>query len=122
MKIFSDKLKVFFLNKINFFIFWAILLLNLTFVYILLRYIDFARESHVLHYNFYFGIDLLGRASNLWLVPVFGLGIFIINFFIGFAIYKKRENFFISNFLLLTSLFINIQFLMYLLGILSIEY
>lgn len=46
----------------------------------------------VLHYNVDFGIDLVGNPIRIYLFPVFGLGIFLINFLI-LAILAKDKNF-----------------------------
>jgi len=45
----------------------------------LIVYIKPTGESHVLHYNIYFGIDQIGPGIKLFLFPLFGLIILVIN-------------------------------------------
>ncbi|MAF13962.1 MAG: hypothetical protein CMI53_03645 [Parcubacteria group bacterium] len=44
-----------------------------------------------LHYNIYFGIDLLGSKYQLFLLPVLGLIFFFINLLIGSMVYTKEK-------------------------------
>lgn len=44
-----------------------------------------------LHYNIYFGIDLLGPWYQIFLLPTIGLVIFIINFFLGTIFFLKEK-------------------------------
>lgn len=118
----NHKLKVFFGNKIVYPVIIFILLIDITIFLMIYKYIDFTRQSHVLHYNFYFGIDLLGGGSNLIYIPIVGFMIFLINFLLAFWIYNKKEEFFASYFILFAALFVNIELFMYILGIISIEY
>lgn len=118
----NDKLKVFFSNRVVYPISILTVLLNISMFFMLYKYVDFSRDSHVLHYNFYFGIDLLGGAINLIYVPIIGFLLFVVNFIWAFWVYKNKESFFLSYFVLVATLFANIELFMYLLGIISIEY
>lgn len=51
---------------------------------------DFA-ELIPLHYNIYFGIDLLGYWYQIFLLPLSGLVIFLLNFWLGLIIYQKEK-------------------------------
>ena len=51
-----------------------------------------------LHYNIYFGIDLLGPWYQIFLLPILGLAIFLFNLFLG-IIFFKPERRLISYFL-----------------------
>jgi len=56
-----------------------------------------------LHYNIYFGIDLIGEWYKIYFIPGFGLIIFFINLIISFIIYKTEK--IISYFLIFASMF-----------------
>jgi hypothetical protein len=69
----------------------------------------------VLHYNVDFGIDLVGNPRQIYLFPLLGLGIFLLNLII-LAFFYKDKNFKILTHLLLGaailfSLFLNIALL-----------
>lgn len=61
----------------------------------------------VLHYNVVFGIDLVGDASRLYLIPLLGLGVLLVNFFLG-AILKNNRDRVIATMLLSVALLVNI--------------
>lgn len=44
----------------------------------------------VLHYSVYFGIDLIGQWYELYLMPIVGSFILLINFILFLAFYKKQ--------------------------------
>ncbi len=44
-----------------------------------------------LHYNILFGVDLIGPVWKVYLVPILGLVILIINFLIGWFFYKQDK-------------------------------
>lgn len=53
----------------------------------------------ILHYNVYFGVDMLGDWKNLFLLPAVGLILFFINFFLSLYFYRRKER--IASYLLL---------------------
>lgn len=53
----------------------------------------------ILHYNVYFGVDMLGNWKNLFLLPAVGLFLFLINFFLSIYFYRRKER--IASYLLL---------------------
>lgn len=116
-----DKFRNFFGKRT---VFWSIigtLSLNYYIWYIINYYIDFSKSSHVLHYNVYFGIDLLGSPLNLFFAPVIGLLVFLVNLIFSFYIYNPKKNsLLLSYFLLYTSLFINLELVMYIVLIVGI--
>lgn len=65
-------------------------------------------DNIALHYNVEKGIDLYGEASNLYILPFFGLFIFILNFSIFSIINNKKDRVFIAYTLLGSSFFVNI--------------
>lgn len=49
-------------------------------------------SGHIaLHYNIYFGIDLLGPWFNLFYLPIIGLVIFLINLTIGALSFEREK-------------------------------
>jgi len=63
-----------------------------------------------LHYNIYFGIDLLGPWYQFFLLPSLGLLFFIVNFIISLMIYSKEKV--LSYFLVSASSFIQLIFIL----------
>lgn len=59
-------------------------------------------ELLVLHYNIDFGIDLIGEPRRIFLYPLFGLGIFALNWIIAAAL-RRRQYFRLFTHLLLTT-------------------
>jgi hypothetical protein len=66
-------------------------------------------ESIVLHYNIYFGIDLIGQWYRVFELAYLGLGIFLLNVIIGGFIYLKDK---ILTIFLTTSTFFCLIFLL----------
>ncbi|MDZ7799113.1 MAG: hypothetical protein U5L76_05965 [Patescibacteria group bacterium] len=85
------ELGVLFANKIFLINFIISLILNL--VVWLLLYMQFqpTQEPVILHYNIYFGIDLIGDWYKIFALPLFGFIIFFINFFFSIIIYHKEK-------------------------------
>lgn len=48
-------------------------------------------EPIILHYNIFFGIDLIGPWFKIYLIPLFGLICFFINFALSAIIYKRSK-------------------------------
>ncbi len=46
-------------------------------------------EELFLHYNILFGVDLIGPAWQVYLVPLSGFMIILVNFLLGWALFKK---------------------------------
>lgn len=118
-----DKFRIFFSKKP---VFWSIIItlsLNCYIWYLINHYVDFSKTSHVLHYNVYFGIDLLGSPLNLFFIPIIGLAIFLLDLIFAFSIYDSKKNLLLlPYFLIYTSLFINLELVMYMALIIGIEY
>jgi len=81
---------------------------------------DSVKDLFILHYNVDFGINLVGRVERVYIMPLFGLLILIINLFLLLYFYKNNK--FISH-LLLTSVFlVNVFLLMALASIYLINF
>lgn len=60
---------------------WAILL-------IFVKPVDF---SVILHYNVYFGVDVVGDWRKIFFLPALGLFLFFLNLFLAGNFYKQEE-------------------------------
>jgi len=78
-------------NKTNIFLIFVMVLINIS-NWILL-YVKFKPQSNpiYLHYNIYFGIDLIGPWYQIYIIPVIGLVIIIVNSLFSILLYKKEK-------------------------------
>lgn len=118
----KDKFKIFFTNRIMSRFLILILLVNLVMGFLLYRFVDFSKDSYVLHYNNYFGIDLLGASSNLLYIVLGSLALMILNIIIAFMVFAKKNNFFIPNIIMAASFFVDLEILFYLIKMINLEY
>mgnify|MGYP006306610163 CR=1 FL=1 len=72
-----------------------------------------------LHYNIYFGVDLVGYWYRLFFLPLAGLLIMLVNFIIAAFFYKKER--LLVYFLIFSSSFIQIIIFLAALAIVSIN-
>ena len=84
-------------------------LLNIS-IWALSFFIDSRIEGQqiALHYNVDFGIDFYGDKNNIYIIPVLGLLIIIINFCLIASVSRSRDRRFISHVLMITSMVTNI--------------
>jgi hypothetical protein len=66
-----------------------------------------------LHFNIYFGIDVIDKWTQAFMVPSIGLVVILINLVLSYLVFSKEK--FIAQFLLASSLFV--QVLLFLAGI-----
>ncbi len=66
-------------------------------------------ETIPLHYNVYFGIDLIGSWQKVLIMPLIGSVIFILNGLLAYFLYVKEK--LLSYFLVISSAFVQIVFL-----------
>ena len=108
----------FFYVKIYFGLFIFINGLNWLFsYYIYSNILPKTRELIALHYNVEFGVNLIGDARNIFVLPSLGLLVIVLNFSLLLAIYKLKNSKFLGNFLLLPAFISNIYLLI---GLVSI--
>ena len=82
------------------------LLINI-FFWLALWYLTLSAEGSIpLHYNIYFGVDLLGSKNEIFKLPLIALLIFLINLALSLFFYKKEKIF--SYFLVLAGFLIQI--------------
>lgn len=107
-KIFSDFFQVFesFFAKI-----YLILILFLNFLsWISVGYINYKAgdNSLILHYNMDFGVDLLGSATKLFIIPLLGLIFFLINSILLIIFLRFSDFKFLAHLLLASTLLISL--------------
>lgn len=66
-----------------------------------------------LHFNIYFGIDVIDKWTQAFMVPSIGLVVILINLVLSYLVFSKEK--FVAQFLLASSLFV--QVLLFLAGI-----
>lgn len=66
---------------------------------ILKIFIDPVDLPIILHYNVYFGVDMLGNWKSVFILPGIGLVLFFINALLSINFYQKKER--IASYLLL---------------------
>ncbi|EKE15854.1 MAG: hypothetical protein ACD_11C00103G0056 [uncultured bacterium] len=69
----------------------VLLLLNFTCWGLLLFFIRPVDFPLILHYNVYFGVDIIGDWRQIYLLPAIVTLIFIINTILGYFFYKQKE-------------------------------
>lgn len=104
-------------NKTNLGFFFGSLFFNI-FGWIFLAYFIKPSEYPIpLHYNIYFGIDLIGSYRRIFTLPLIGLFIILMNFVLGFWFYLKDR---LVNYILLLTAF-TVQIFV-LIGVVSLIY
>ena len=81
--------------------FFVSIFLNILLWIFILWQIKPGADPVYLHYNIYFGIDLIGSYFRLYFMPLSGLIIFLLNAVISAIIYKQEK--IISYFLIIIS-------------------
>ncbi len=76
-------------------------LANWGFIAYFIRPVDF---PIILHYNIYFGVDVIGDWRQIYFLPAIGLLILSVNTVLGYLFYKQKER--IAAHLLLLATFI----------------
>ncbi|HOW60440.1 MAG TPA: hypothetical protein P5548_02140 [Candidatus Moranbacteria bacterium] len=96
MKLYSLIIKKFFLNEfftsgIVHWVFIGSLVVNLAnwgLIIFFIRPVDFLL---ILHYNVYFGVDIIGPWWQLYFLPLIGIIILSINTILSYLFYQKKE-------------------------------
>jgi len=107
----QDKLIAIFLALALFF--------NLALWVILISMIRPTTDSIVLHYNIYFGINLVGEWWKIYFIPGVSFLIFIVNLYLGLRLYQKRS--LLTYFLSFFSLFIQVLILVGIINLIFIN-
>lgn len=75
----------------------------------------------VLHYNVYFGVDVIGDWWQVYLLPLIGLIILIANTILGYMFYQKKERL-AAHLLMLATFIVQIGVTVGVAGLLAINY
>lgn len=96
----------------------AVNIINWILLKIFIKPVDF---PIILHYNVYFGVDTTGRYQLVFLLPLIGLVLFIINFLLSRYFYARKER--IAGYLLLmATLMIELSLFVASLSVIIINY
>ncbi len=112
-----SRFKVFYKDRFNFWLLNASLFLFLL-TWSLFLFKSFKPSSlAILHYNIYFGFDVLGHWRWLFLIPGISFLFSVLDIYIASVLWTKQAIW--SQFLLLTVLLLNFAIFIFLLNILS---
>ncbi len=91
---------------------------NWLFIAFFIRPVDFLI---ILHYNVYFGVDLIGSWWQMYLMPLIGLLIAFANAFLGYLFYQRKERI-VAHLLMLATLIVQVGISIAVAGLLLINY
>lgn len=126
MKFFSKKIRKFFAKEYfeNLIVLWLLgigLFVNLaiwTALVIFIKPVDF---PIILHYNVYFGVDMIGNWKEIFSLPSIGLFLLILNSFLALFFYEKKEKI-ASYILLIASVMVQINLAIAITSLILINY
>jgi len=75
----------------------------------------------ILHYNVYFGVDLIGDYKQVYLLPTIGLILFIVNQILAIFFYERKERI-ASYILLMATLMIQLSLIVASMSVILINY
>jgi len=75
----------------------------------------------ILHYNVYFGVDMLGNWKQVFMLPFLGLILFIINFYLSLYFYHQKERI-ASHILLMATLMLQLSLIVASISMIIINY
>jgi len=75
----------------------------------------------VLHYNVYFGVDMVGKWWQAYFLPFIGFGVLAVNTTLGYLFYKQKERI-VAHLLLLAALVVQIAVSIAVASIIMINY
>ncbi len=82
----------------------GLILLNWLFVYII--NINVSQDLVVLHYNVDFGVNLIGSVKQVYIIPLMGLIVFIINLVL--SVFVNKQDKFFTHLLLGATMLVNV--------------
>jgi len=92
--------------------------LNWGFIAFFIRPVDF---PIILHYNVYFGVDVIGSWWQVYFLPLIGLLILSVNTFLGFLFYQQKERI-VAHLLVLATFIVQICITIAVASLLIINY
>lgn len=75
----------------------------------------------ILHYNVYFGVDIMGNYKEVYILPFIGIILFLTNLFLSLYLYMKKERI-ASYLLMMASLMIQLALLVASISVIIINY
>jgi hypothetical protein len=75
----------------------------------------------ILHYNVYFGVDMLGNWKQVFILPLLGLILFTINFCFSLYFYHQKERI-ASHILLMATLMLQLSLIVASISVIIINY
>jgi hypothetical protein len=100
--------KEFFRNPIIQWLFIATIFINLVAWTLLAIFIRPSADPIWLHYNVYFGVDIIGSWWQAYILPVMGLFFFFVNFVLGYYFFNTKERI-ATHILFLASLLVQVS-------------
>jgi len=100
-------------DKFSMFVLLTNVFLNISIWIFLIFRLEPSEYPVPLHFNIYFGIDVIDKWSQAFLIPGIGLVVIFLNLILSYLVFSKEK--FIAHFLLASSLFV--QILLFLAGI-----
>lgn len=87
----------------------AMILVNIL-IWVLSKFITsrIGAEQMALHYNVDFGIDYYGNVANIYIIPILGFFIILVNFFLFAFTAKYKDKIFISHLLFSSAILSNV--------------
>lgn len=108
----SPQFKIFIKNKLILISSFFTLIINIIIWLVIALKIGKPVEPIALHYNIYFGIDMIGYWYRMLILPLSGFLILFFNLIISYILFKKNNKYLILGYFLnCASLFINLIFL-----------
>lgn len=108
-------------NRLIFWFFISSILVNIINWGALLIFIKPVDETIILHYNVYFGVDMIGNWRQVFLLPSIGLGLLIINVSLASYFYSQKERI-ASHLLMIASLMAQLSLLVASISVIIINY
>lgn len=75
----------------------------------------------ILHYNVYFGVDVIGAWWQVYFLPLIGLAILIVNTVLGYLFYQQKERI-VAHLLILATFIVQISITIAVASLLLINY
>lgn len=75
----------------------------------------------ILHYNVYFGVDMVGDYRKAFFLPLIGIILFLINLSLSIFLYRRRERI-ASYLLLMAALMIQLSLIVSVISVIIINY
>lgn len=75
----------------------------------------------ILHYNVYFGVDVIGAWWQIYFLPLIGLAILSVNTILGYLFYQQKERI-VAHLLILTTFIVQIGITIAVTSLLLINY